>query len=688
MKKSLFLLRRSTTALAVTLLAGQSFAANNWTPATSGLWRTAANWSLGVAPSNKSNENPVQITNGVTKTITIDSTTTSGNLGVRGLTISTPVGSTNTLALVNVPTPLSTSNPFLLGSRAVLAITNSTVSPSDSFDVLDSTVILHSGSLNCPVNCDLQSGTIIVNGGTLNATIDPLLGTTGIRMGRFFGANASLVINGGTVNAERLTMGSVAGSANTLTIAGGTLNLRSDFSAGQLQSTIATVNLTSGSFIATNGFSKIADRSAATFTQSGGTVSFGDLSVGDLGVGTYNFIAGNFNMIPFAPTNFLIIANMENADFNQSGGTSLIHAEIHVADFAGVIGNLNITGGQFFATNDLIAIGREGTGSMLISNATAVFTNTSVGRHLGSSGMITVQNNANLSFIGDLSIGRLAGASGVMQVDGGLVSVTNDDLWVGRAGSGSLTMTGGTIRARRVHVGNSEDGIAAPTGTFSMQAGNFSASSNLLVGTALVSAGTLDLSGGSISITNSLGTALVQVSSGAVTMTGGTLNTDQLVINDPSASFTFNNGTLRAKSMIVSNGQPFTVGDGINPAVLELQGGTFSFANGLVIAPNATVIGCGTIIGAVVNNGIYNNPCAGAPQPNSPTVSSLVHAGQVAAMSCVSQNGFTYTLEFKNALSDPAWTAVLPGVSGNGGVLNLTDPTATNSSRFYRIRVE
>lgn len=686
--KLLFPPHRRSIALALLLIASHAHAANNWTPTTSGLWRTAASWSLGTAPSNKSNENPVQITNGVSKTITIDSATASGNLAVRGLTVSAPVGATNTLALVNATAPLTTSNPFLLGNRAVLAITNSTVSPSDTFDVLNSTVILQSGSLNCPVNCDLQSGEIIVNGGTLNATTNSLLGTTGIRMGRFSGANASLILNGGTVNAERLTMGSVIGSANSLTIAGGALNLQSDFSAGQLQSTTANVTITSGSLTATNGFSKIADRSAAAFNQSGGSVAFGDLTVGDLGVGTYNFTAGNFSMIPFAPTNFLIIGNLENGDFNQSGGTALIHAEIHVADFAGVVGNLNLTGGQFIATNDLIAIGREGTGSMLINNATAVFTNTSVGRHLGASGSLTVQNNANLAFIGDLSIGRLSGSSGTISIEGGLVSITNDDLWIGRAGTGSLTMTGGTLRARRVHVGDSEDGIAAPNGSFAMQAGNFSASSNLVVGTPQISTGTFNLSGGSITVTNLSGTAQVQISAGTAIVTGGTLTTDKLLINDPAATFTFNNGTIRAKSMLVSNGQPFTVGDGINPAVLELQGGTFTFANGLVIAPNATVTGCGTIIGSIVNNGTYNNPCGGAVTPSAPSISGMNHSAQTAVLSCVSQSGFTYTLEYKNALTDPTWTAILPAATGTGGVLNLTDLTATNSSRFYRIRVQ
>ncbi|MFO1512649.1 MAG: hypothetical protein U1F83_07010 [Verrucomicrobiota bacterium] len=161
-----------------------SRAQNNWSNTASGLWRTASNWSLATPPSNRSNENPTQITNAVSKTVTIDSATAAGNLAVRGLTISAPVGSTNTLALVNVASPLTTSNPFLVSTRGILAITNSAVSPSDTFDIINSTVILDSGSLTCPVNCDLQSGNLIVNSGTLTAT----LGTTGILYG-MLGAN-------------------------------------------------------------------------------------------------------------------------------------------------------------------------------------------------------------------------------------------------------------------------------------------------------------------------------------------------------------------------------------------------------------------------------------------------------------------------------------------------------------------
>jgi T5SS/PEP-CTERM-associated repeat protein len=378
---------------------------------------------------------------------------------------------------------------------------------------------------------------------------------------------------------------------------------------------------------------------------------------------------------------------MENADFNQSGGVASIRTELHVADVAGVVGNLNITGGQFFATNDLIAIGREGIGNMVISNATAVFTNTSVGRHLGSSGTLTLQNSSSLSLIGDLSIGRLAGASGSVQIDGGILSVTNDDLWIGRAGAGDLTVAGGTLRARRVHVGESEDGIVAPTGNFSISAGNVSASSNLVVGTPLISSGQLTLTGGAITVTNVTGSAFVQVSSGSVTMSGGTLTTDKLLINDASATFTFNDGIIRAKAMTVSNGQAFTVGDGVNPATLELQGGTYTFANGLVISPNATVTGCGTVIGTIVNNGTYNNTCGGS-SPSPTTISTASKSAGTVTISCASQSGFSYTLEYKTSLTNPTWTPLLPATLGNGGTLNLSDTAATNVSRFYRVKVQ
>jgi hypothetical protein len=49
-----------------------------------------------------------------------------------------------------------------------------------------------------------------------------------------------------------------------------------------------------------------------------------------------------------------------------------------------------------------------------------------------------------------------------------------------------------------------------------------------------------------------------------------------------------------------------------------------------------------------------------------------------------SQSGRVYVLQYINSLSDSNWTS-LPLQAGNGGVLLLTDPSATNSQRFYRV---
>ncbi|HLP78686.1 MAG TPA: hypothetical protein VK327_17410, partial [Candidatus Paceibacterota bacterium] len=382
-----------------------------------------------------------------------------------------------------------------------------------------------------------------------------------------------------------------------------------------------------------------------------------------------------------------IIGNLENGTFNQTGGVAVVNSELHIADFTGITGAANVSGGQFFATNDIVAIGREGTGSMTVSNSLVVLTNTSVGRHAGSSGTITVQDGATVRFLSDLSIGRFSGASGQALIQGGLLSITNDDVWIGRGGAGDLTVSGGTVRAKSIHVAASDDGINAPSGTFNMTGGTLLVSSNFDVGTSLISTGHVIFNGGELIVTNAAAVAAFAISAGDFTIGGGTVTVDSLRLDSTNGTFVFNSGTLAAKGMFVSNSLPFTVGDGVNPAVLQLQGGTYVFADGLVISPNATVIGCGTVIGAITNNGTFNNSC-GSVTPSAPAISGFIRSTGTAAMFCASQTGFNYTLEFKNSLGDPAWTPILPAVSGNGNVINLTDPAATNLTRFYRIRVQ
>ena len=47
----------------------------------------------------------------------------------------------------------------------------------------------------------------------------------------------------------------------------------------------------------------------------------------------------------------------------------------------------------------------------------------------------------------------------------------------------------------------------------------------------------------------------------------------------------------------------------------------------------------------------------------------------------------SYGFEYKRSLSEPAWIR-LPPVTGVDGVTTLTDPTATDPQRFYRVHEE
>lgn len=75
---------------------------------------------------------------------------------------------------------------------------------------------------------------------------------------------------------------------------------------------------------------------------------------------------------------------------------------------------------------------------------------------------------------------------------------------------------------------------------------------------------------------------------------------------------------------------------------------------------------------------------------NGPPVSSAFLDGPIlgtngASILVPSQSGRVFRLEYKNSLTDSNWVS-LPLAPGNGGELLLTDPSPTNSQRFYRVQ--
>jgi len=74
------------------------------------------------------------------------------------------------------------------------------------------------------------------------------------------------------------------------------------------------------------------------------------------------------------------------------------------------------------------------------------------------------------------------------------------------------------------------------------------------------------------------------------------------------------------------------------------------------------------------------------PLPVMSNVTYNANAGTFS-VSVPTANGFSYHLEYKDHLTDAAWTA-LPAVPGNGSTQTLSDPGPLPPTRFYRVTAE
>jgi uncharacterized repeat protein (TIGR01451 family) len=87
-------------------------------------------------------------------------------------------------------------------------------------------------------------------------------------------------------------------------------------------------------------------------------------------------------------------------------------------------------------------------------------------------------------------------------------------------------------------------------------------------------------------------------------------------------------------------------------------------------------------------NGSTTSPVATLKVLDPPSLAAgSVDAGSGSvSFSLSSASGLVYTLQFKNALSDPAWIPILPPVPGSGGPISVVDTNAAGAlSRFYRV---
>jgi len=422
-----------------------------------------------------------------------------------------------------------------------------------------------------------------------------------------------------------------------------------------------TVILDSGliDFGDTTVTARVGRVTSGTFIINGGAVSAGTMTVGGL-------------------TN-------SSGFLNVNGGALNVAELLSVGRNPGTTGIVAILGGQVSVLSNDTRIGDEAFGTMTVSNATCSFYDLQVGRN--SVGRLELQPGAVVQVALDTALGRFTGASGTALIDGGQLLCDSQRVFVGRGGEGQLAVSAGLLRAGSVLVAGDTTNSIGGSGIATLSGGSIILSSNLIVGSASYSTGQVSVTGGELVVTNSAGSATVFASSGNFVLSGGSLVTDWLVVTNASGQVLFRGGTLETKSTTVANGAPFVVGDGTSTAVLALRGGTHSFANGLIISSNATLTGCGTIMGSVINYGTISTNCGGGSLP-IPVAMSLSRNGAADAISFLSSTGSVYTLQFKNLLSDPSWTDLPPSTNGTGRTIVLLDQTPTGPSRFYRLKIQ
>jgi uncharacterized repeat protein (TIGR01451 family) len=166
-----------------------------------------------------------------------------------------------------------------------------------------------------------------------------------------------------------------------------------------------------------------------------------------------------------------------------------------------------------------------------------------------------------------------------------------------------------------------------------------------------------------------------------------------------------NTGPDAAEDVVVSDTLPSGV-----TFVSASPGGVDS--NGVVVFPVGTLLGGSSstmtvTVLANVSGVITNSAVATTPTPESDAgsgaainvttvisppgivASSLaVTAGNGLSISVNSLLGLSYSLAYKNLLTDPSW-AILPStaMTGTGGIIKLQDPSPTQAQRFYVVVV-
>ncbi|HEU0011894.1 MAG TPA: hypothetical protein VFT34_18915, partial [Verrucomicrobiae bacterium] len=417
--------------------------------------------------------------------------------------------------------------------------------------------VTNAGSKTVTIDALTPSGNLSIN--SLNIWAAPNFTNTLLLSD--LGVNKTLLVSNSTLDVRM---------RGALQVANSSLVVTSAFAGGGVSFNIwaGSVTLDSGSILLREPASaiypsmvtRVGRTNAATLTINGGSMLSSMMQVGQ---------AGQLN-------------SRSHGTIRMTGGILTVPGELSIGTSVHCTGVVDMVGGQLVVPNNLTnitRIGDQGAAWMTVSNATAFLGNVSVGRHDTAQGTLVLLAGGLVSTTDDFSIGRFGNSTGTVFVADGQLSVTNHPIWVGREGTGQLVVSNGLVSASELRVAAELTNTAS--GFVLLAGGTTIASAKCTVGNPAFSTGQVAVAGGSLVVSNADQTAILDIAGGTLTLNGGSIAADSLLVTNETGAMIFDGGALFTSGTVVSNGQPFVLGDGVTAAVMYLRGGTHLFADGL-----------------------------------------------------------------------------------------------------------
>jgi hypothetical protein len=168
-----------------------------------------------------------------------------------------------------------------------------------------------------------------------------------------------------------------------------------------------------------------------------------------------------------------------------------------------------------------------------------------------------------------------------------------------------------------------------------------------------------------------------------------------LLVSPSSLNFgLLNTGATAQASFVVSNGGAATLNGSaaLSAGAISITSGT-PFSVGAALATNVVVnfapVSSGVFSNAVIlisNGGNSTNTVLGRATAR-PVLVSQPPAGGNYDFTFATLSGFTYVVEYKDALTNPVWQT-LQTVPGDGLMHTVTNSLASPAQRFFRLMVQ